>query len=404
VRDPVRALLTTVLALGGAESVAVGGPVPGLTAPAKTATERPAAVEPVGAATQPAARGPKYVCDAPVYEFKPVWTGAAIDHTFLVRNEGDEDLVILEAKATCHCTVLPNYDRAIKPGGTGRFPATLRSEGQRDHVVKELIIVTNERGENTHKLVMKGFIHTVVNILPLGATYFPPLTPNGRVTKEITLKNTSGVSPLTLELQPVTQAQPYTATLTETVPGEEFLLVVTAEPPFRDNQNPGTFLFKTNVPEQPIYKLDVHGFLPPRVQLMPPMFLVDGNQQADQFRPLSVRNNGDTPFTVQSVTSSVPEIEPRFVERIGNEFRYQVRIPAHYRPPPAGEHLIFETDDAEQPQIRFDIRASGPPPPTAVTHAARRGAPTTRPATTRPVRQPPIRIPLRPRTTRPAAP
>ncbi len=66
---------------------------------------------------------PKLSVDNQVHDFGDLKLNEKVEHTFVVKNEGTADLIILEAKPSCGCTVPDNYTKTpIKPGETGVVP------------------------------------------------------------------------------------------------------------------------------------------------------------------------------------------------------------------------------------------------------------------------------------------
>ncbi len=66
---------------------------------------------------------PKISVDNSTHDFGDLKLHDKAEHTFVIKNEGTADLVILEAKPSCGCTVPENYTKTpIKPGETGIVP------------------------------------------------------------------------------------------------------------------------------------------------------------------------------------------------------------------------------------------------------------------------------------------
>lgn len=66
---------------------------------------------------------PKISIDNREHNFGDLNLNDKVEHTFIIKNEGTADLVILEAKPSCGCTVPDNYTKTpIKPGETGIVP------------------------------------------------------------------------------------------------------------------------------------------------------------------------------------------------------------------------------------------------------------------------------------------
>ncbi|MCK6456815.1 MAG: DUF1573 domain-containing protein [Phycisphaerae bacterium] len=336
-----------------------------VAARAQVAATQPAASAP--AASAPAA-GPVFLCEQPKFDFGSVWAGQRVEHAFLVKNAGTELLKILEFKPTCSCTLTPDYQRLIQPGEVGKLPTILSTDHLRGRILKDLVVVTNERNRSSHTLHITGEVRTVAKIQPVGANHFQRIRPDFRETREITIINTSGRK-LQLEATPLPSRSPFSAVLKETKPGEEFKLYLTAAPPYREGSNSAKLRFKTNIPESPYYDLDVTAYLPGRIEIGPPKMLVDGNQREPQKRPLRIVNNGSEPFEILEVTASDPRLVPkRRTEREQpNTFYYELTIPAFYRPPPRGETIVFKTNDKEKKELRVPILPYGVPPPPEIS-------------------------------------
>src|SRR5690349_8556368 len=78
----------------------------------------------VAAATLLAAGKPKAVVVEPIKDAGTVSKGDKISHDFLIKNEGDADLEILNVQPACGCTVA-EFDKTIAPGQTGKVHAVV---------------------------------------------------------------------------------------------------------------------------------------------------------------------------------------------------------------------------------------------------------------------------------------
>src|SRR5262249_10324159 len=154
--------------------------------------------------------------------------------SFAVRNDGDQELQILDAKPACSCTLVPDFPRLIKPGETAMLPAVLDTKHKFEKVDVALDLTTNEPAmENHHQLRITGRVRAVCQIYPVGTNFFYNITPGQQQTKRITLKNVSG-QPLKMELMPQKPESPFKVSLEATKPTQEFTAVVTAVGPFKE--------------------------------------------------------------------------------------------------------------------------------------------------------------------------
>jgi len=97
----------------------------------------------VGCAGAPRA----YVAE-PEYDFGVVEDGAQVQHVFLIDNQGDSDLSILDVHASCGCTTTNISGTTVPPGDTIRLTATLTTEGYGGSRVSKTIFVKTDDPEH----------------------------------------------------------------------------------------------------------------------------------------------------------------------------------------------------------------------------------------------------------------
>jgi len=90
------------------------------------------------------------------HDFGDLKLNEKVNHTFVVKNEGTADLVILEARASCGCTVPDNYTKTpIKPGETGNIPVEYNATSGGVQT-KTVTVTTNSVDSNTEILTIKA--------------------------------------------------------------------------------------------------------------------------------------------------------------------------------------------------------------------------------------------------------
>lgn len=322
--------------------------------------------------------GPRWVCDEPVVDFGEVWEGATIKHDFVFRNAGTEVLKIEKPKAHCSCSTAENYTREVAPGESGIIPFVLKTVNKLNGPLKEyLIIKTNDPSNQSMRVWLKGFVRKVVHAEAVYDALYERDKAAGKVKKPlrkrgnaaagfgriksgdglhriIKMRNTSGQHPLSLTLQPLPPDSKYQVEFKEVVPGEEFELTVTAEPPIPEGRWRTQIWFKTNVPERPVYRLFASSYVPPRVEVIPPKIVINRKKYPAKERDIRIINNGETPVDVVSIATS----EPRYVITLlsrdpakPNEQRINVVFPGGkgYEPPAYGELIQIKTKGPEKP-------------------------------------------------------
>ena len=112
------------------------------------AQETPAVAEAVPVVeTAPAeevVHAPKLVCDEPTYKFGELESSETVEHTFILRNEGDLDLEITRVKPACGCTAANLSEKIIHPGGEAQIRTRLSLRGRRGRQRKSITVESND--------------------------------------------------------------------------------------------------------------------------------------------------------------------------------------------------------------------------------------------------------------------
>ena len=78
------------------------------------------------------------------FDFGTVKDGEMVHHTFKFTNTGEENLVLINVKGSCGCTVPENWPKnPIQPGGTGEIEVSFDSKNRVGNVVKNVRIEAN---------------------------------------------------------------------------------------------------------------------------------------------------------------------------------------------------------------------------------------------------------------------
>ncbi len=81
------------------------------------------------------------------YNFGKVRDGAQVEYSFKFKNTGNNPLVVMDAHASCGCTVPEKPEQPIKPGETGVIKVVFNSKGRSGHQEKTITVNSNARPE-----------------------------------------------------------------------------------------------------------------------------------------------------------------------------------------------------------------------------------------------------------------
>lgn len=333
-----------------------------------------------GASVQaaPKAEGPKWACDELSFDFGSVYAGTPVRHPFRFRNVGNQVLQVLQIKPRCSCSVAESYDRSLEPGQAGVIPFRLNTLHKEGFVDEWLEVKTNDPVRPKMTIRLNGVVKTVCSlevIYDAGATTaaelkrkakfrgaFGRIKATDRLHRVVRMTNKAS-QPLSLTLRSIRPlGSPFKAELKEVRPGQEFELTITGEPPFPVGSTIAAIDLSTNIPDQPLYTVRASAYVAPRIEVIPPKIVVDRNTYTIKNRHITITNNGTSPFKVTKVAVSNPDftlsMRPPDPAK-PNQTMIDVPLPpGDYRPPPYGDVIRIETNDAEKPVIEIYILPS----------------------------------------------
>lgn len=107
------------------------------------------------------------------YDFGEIKQGDVVEHTFVFKNVGENDLVLENVKPTCGCTALDWPKEPIKPGESAEIQTRFNSRGKRGKQYKYFTVTYN----GNPKVERVAFTGNVVVPTP------PAQDDNGNITK-----------------------------------------------------------------------------------------------------------------------------------------------------------------------------------------------------------------------------
>jgi thiol-disulfide isomerase/thioredoxin len=347
----------------------------------KPSASQPAHPSPPAPTTSAPAAQPKLVIDEPTHDLGEVWAGKPVEYSFKFVNDGKAPLEIIRVQPTCGCTVAGPYPNRIQPGQSGLFPFRLDTKKLHGKFQKTVNITTNDATQPTPRLTLTGFCKRVVEVSPNDAVFGRLLEPKHQervLTITTTKQDKSFIA--TLVTPPPNSTFHYM--LLESIPGREYKLFVSIDPPFRTGTLNETVTINTNIDDVPTVVVTARAIVPARIEVIPPVIYVSKPTPGSTATPpaprkITITNNGQAPFKVLSATSDDPAVKLTTVEvQPGKQFRVDVTVPPGYRPPESGRTILIKTDDHEFPEMKVAVKG---PVDTSMARTPTSG-PTSRPA------------------------
>jgi len=117
----------------------------------------------IAAPARPA--GPVFTVAAERHEFGRVQQGELVRHTFVVTNEGSQDLVIADVKPSCGCTA-PTWPRqALKPGDKAEIQVVFNTAGKLGPQQKYITVRSNAAPEPKNLYLVGEVISPTIPLL-----------------------------------------------------------------------------------------------------------------------------------------------------------------------------------------------------------------------------------------------
>jgi hypothetical protein len=189
-----------------------------------------------------------------IFDFKEVYEGQVITHTFSVFNQGGDTLKIERVKTTCSCSVV-SFDPALPPGGEGKITVKVDTHGSDGSERWGVTIFTNDPNWKEAVLDLRANVRSAI-VVSGSAVQFTGRN-DVRTTRVVEIR--SGIDrPLVIQPEQFDLVGKVDYSLEETQKGKSFRVT------FRNIPGPsdfyrGTLTFKTNFPEKPELTIWIFG-------------------------------------------------------------------------------------------------------------------------------------------------
>ena len=78
-----------------------------------------------------------------LYNFGTIAEGEKVAYSFRFKNSGKKPLIIVNATASCGCTVPEKPEEPVMPGETGFIKVVFDSKGKPGHILKSITVTSN---------------------------------------------------------------------------------------------------------------------------------------------------------------------------------------------------------------------------------------------------------------------
>ncbi|MBM4045477.1 MAG: DUF1573 domain-containing protein [Planctomycetes bacterium] len=209
---------------------------------------------------------PKMEVDNDRWDFGEVWQQATAEHGFIIRNAGDQPLVISAVKASCPaCVAAMESGKVILPGESGRLSVSYYAKDRRGKQTESLTVMSNDPQRPSLRLWIAGTVREGKDrpILDLPHEKWDAglLEPGESRTWQMPVRNV-GLRPL--RVLEVTASEACSILLPdekEVAPGKEIALRVTVQPRITQGVIQQHLVLRTDDPVRPSVTMPIVGYV-----------------------------------------------------------------------------------------------------------------------------------------------
>lgn len=315
-------------------------------------------------AQEPAKPQAKAVLTEAVKDFGSVAKGEKVATDFVVRNEGDAELEIVEVIPACGCTVV-GFDKKIAPGASGKIHAELDTASFAGPLAKGITVLTNDPQNPRIQLTLQADVKPHVFAHPGYARFiYVQGLPAGAITQQVWSSDIQD-----FKLLGATSPYPFiTATYREAAeaerraeaPGRQWIVEIRIQPDATVGALTEPLKVKTNHPRQPELIIPLSGFVRPLMAATPPVVDFGSLEITGQQRvTIALVNFDEKGIEIQKVESTIPGIEASAqVTQAGH--RFQVRLllkPEMAKGAVSGMVRVFTTSE-KKPVFEIPVKGT----------------------------------------------
>ncbi|MFO1492624.1 MAG: DUF1573 domain-containing protein [Kiritimatiellia bacterium] len=306
------------------------------------------------AASTRAFAAPKIECDQPKFDFGTSLNDRVIEHSFTLRNAGDEELVIQSVNPSCGCTLAEIGDKNLAPGESTVVKARLDLSNRLGRQDKNIAVFSNDPANRTLTLLISGDSISALKIDP-PVLAFGTISPTGTVTKTVFITSSLGEKFKVLDV--VSPQKIFQSKVTPVEEGIKYQIDVTVTGTGRTggavNDN---LVIYTDHPKARVMALAAYGQIPEPIAVSPGMItLLTNTGGRPVTRYVTLRPGLVTQFKVLKAEFPDPSVVVSIREH--TQYGYQIMLQGIMpKADLAGKEVVITTDARGREQIRIPIQ------------------------------------------------
>ncbi len=266
---------------------------------------------------------PKIACNEPTFNFGDVDNSQDVEHTFVVKNEGDLTLEIARARPSCGCTIASLSQNSVPPGDEAKIATKLSLRGRQGQQHKTITVESNDPKQPSFTLVLEGNALAEMQVRP-NQVFFGRIATESCVTSVVEVA-IQGTNPVT-----VTKSScdvPFlTVDVQKKADSSTYAFTVATKPPLPRGTLRGNVHIETDSPKYPAMDIAVSAFVVGDISFAPEEIALVEDPKQIVTRYVIARSESGHAFEITSVETPVPTMATSIVAMDANNAGYRVEI------------------------------------------------------------------------------
>jgi hypothetical protein len=281
--------------------------------------------------------------------------GEIVKHDFVFTNVGSAVLEIVGVQPGCGCTTAGEWNKRVEPGAAGVIPLQLNSTAFTGKITKPATVTCNDPSQSNVVLQITGTVWKPIDVTPPMAVF--------NFSSEVKIAETRVVRIVNNAAEPLALSDlncpgPFQAKLKEVQPGKEFILEITASPPFVSNSPSVRVTLKTSSQKIPVISVSTYVVVTQPVVVLPGQINLPTGPLANPVTSVVIiRNDGTNSLVLSEPRVNAPGAEASVVETVmGRIFSLSVNFPVGLQVKPGEKvEVTVKSNHPKFPLLRVPV-------------------------------------------------
>lgn len=269
---------------------------------------------------------PKLTVPEAVFDFGERDNTEIVEHTFVLKNEGNLSLEIKNTRPSCGCTVAHLSGKIIPPGGSVTLTAKLTLKGRRGKQMKTILVESNDPDNPKQKLVLQGFAKAKPQPIKPQRRHisFGRIPPETRATATVDLEINQEQEAISVT-GVKSDSDHFSARLETIEEGKKYRVIVETQPPLPKGNIRSSVHILTGKDQKSSLTIPLFATIIGELIVYPNEITLRSDVEAPSTRYIIIKPGTVTEFTVKDVVIPDDSIQVEIFDRGTRGVRIQLK-------------------------------------------------------------------------------